>query len=136
MFHNTELVPVCAFEGTKQLEAEIFGAVTQFARTGAPGWAASTEDVEQTMLFGPQSRLVQNHDHALIEALGTLHRFTDEKSDPGRRTDPALKSAVQYAGIPGNRKQNRHPARYRQAVMQDACSAMMISLHFLYPQSA
>ena len=57
-----------------QLEAEIFGAVMQFARTGAPGWAASTEDVEQTMLFGPQSRLVQNHDHALIEALAP---FTD-----------------------------------------------------------
>lgn len=74
VFHNTELVPVCAFEGAKQLEAEIFGAVMQFARTGAPGWAASTEDVEQTMLFGPQSRLVQNHDHALIEALAP---FTD-----------------------------------------------------------
>ena len=74
VFHNTELVPVCAFEGAKRLEAEIFGAVMQFARTGAPGWAASTEDVEQTMLFGPQSRLVQNHDHALIEALAP---FTD-----------------------------------------------------------
>ena len=74
VFHNTELVPVCAFEGAKQLEAEIFGAVMQFARTGAPGWAASTEDVEQTMLFGPQSRLVQNHDHTLIEALAP---FTD-----------------------------------------------------------
>lgn len=74
VFHNTELVPVCAFEGAKQLEAKIFGAVMQFARTGAPGWAASTEDVEQTMLFGPQSRLVQNHDHALIEALAP---FTD-----------------------------------------------------------
>ena len=74
VFHNTELVPVCAFEGAKQLETEIFGAVMQFARTGAPGWAASTEDVEQTMLFGPQSRLVQNHDHALIEALAP---FTD-----------------------------------------------------------
>ena len=74
VFHNTELVPVCAFEGAQRLEAEIFGAVMQFARTGAPGWAASTEDVEQTMLFGPQSRLVQNHDHALIEALAP---FTD-----------------------------------------------------------
>lgn len=74
VFHNTGLVPVCAFEGAQRLEAEIFGAVMQFARTGAPGWAASTEDVEQTMLFGPQSRLVQNHDHALIEALAP---FTD-----------------------------------------------------------
>lgn len=37
VFHNTELVPVCAFEGAKRLEAEIFGAVMQFARTGATG---------------------------------------------------------------------------------------------------
>lgn len=39
VFQNIELVPVCAFEGAKRLEAEIFGAVMQFARTGAPGWA-------------------------------------------------------------------------------------------------
>ncbi len=82
---------MCAFEGAKQLETEIFGAVMQFARTGAPGWAASTEDVEQTMLFGPQSRLVQNRSRT-DRSIGTLHRFTDEKSDPGRRTDPALKA--------------------------------------------
>lgn len=69
VFCNTELVPICSFEGAKQLEAEIFGAVMQFACTGAPGWAPSTEEVEQTMLFGRQSHLVQNHDHALIEAL-------------------------------------------------------------------
>ena len=83
---------MCAFEGAKQLETEIFGAVMQFARTGAPGWAASTEDVEQTMLFGPQSRLVQNHDHALIEALAPFTDLRMKKSDPGRRTDPALKA--------------------------------------------
>ena len=58
-------------------------------------------------------------------SIGTLHRFTDEKSDPGRRTDPALKSAVQNVGIPGNIKQNRHPALPLGGIGQDACSAMM-----------
>ena len=98
VFHNTELVPVCAFEGAKQLEAEIFGAVMQFARTGAPGWAASTEDVEQTMLFGPQSRLVQNHDHALIEALAP---FTDLRMKKATRAGGQIQIGTVYSEFYG-----------------------------------
>lgn len=94
---------MCAFEGAKRLEAEIFGAVMQFARTGAPGWAASTEDVEQTMLFGPQSRLVQNHDHALIEALAP---FTDlrMKKRPGQADRSSIKKRCSmYFAVENNK---------------------------------
>ncbi|MFV8273392.1 hypothetical protein ACKXF4_09630 [Faecalibacterium prausnitzii] len=122
MFHNTELVPVCAFEGAKQLEAEIFGAVMQFARTGAPGLGCQYgKDVEQTMLFGPQSRLVTEPSitHQSV-SIGTLHRFTDEKIGLAGRTVGALKSAVQYAAIPQH-KQNRHPALPFGGIGQDAC---------------
>lgn len=72
LFHNVELVPLYHFEGAKQLEEKMFQAVMAFASSGNPGWPASTPDTENTMLFGPSCRLVQNHDHALIEALSPL----------------------------------------------------------------
>lgn len=68
-FHNAELVPVCHFPGASELEARMFRALMDFARTGEPGWAASTPEEEYTMLFGPDSHLAVNHDHALIDAL-------------------------------------------------------------------
>lgn len=69
VFHNVDLVPVCTFDGAKKLEDEIFRAFLSFARTGTPGWPASTAETENTMLFDQASHVVQNHDHALINAL-------------------------------------------------------------------
>ncbi|MCD7818835.1 MAG: hypothetical protein LUH07_07265 [Lachnospiraceae bacterium] len=45
-----------------------------FARTGNPGWQESTDTIENTMLFGPDCHVVQNHDHALIQALLPLEK--------------------------------------------------------------
>lgn len=69
VFHNTELVPSCHFEGAAELEERMFRSVMSFARTGDPGWPASTAETEQTYLFGPTDRLAVNHDHALIDRL-------------------------------------------------------------------
>lgn len=74
VFHNTELVPVCAFHGASELEERIFHAVMDFARTGNPGWQESADTIENTMLFGPDCHVVQNHDHALIQALLPLEK--------------------------------------------------------------
>lgn len=71
-FHNTELVPVCHFDGAAALEERIFQAVMRFARSGGPGWPASTPEAEQTMLFGPADRLAVNFDHQLIRTLQPL----------------------------------------------------------------
>ncbi|MCC8104072.1 MAG: carboxylesterase family protein [Clostridiales bacterium] len=72
VFHNTCLVPVCAFDGAEALEERIFQAVLSFARTGNPGWIESTAKTENTMLFGTDCHVVSNHDHALIQALQPL----------------------------------------------------------------
>lgn len=70
-FHNTELVPVCHFEGAAELEERIFRELMRFVRTGRPDpgrWSASTPEEEHTYLFGPDCHAVVNHDHALMEA--------------------------------------------------------------------
>lgn len=72
VFHNTSLVPVCDFDGAKELEKTIFQAVLSFARTGNPGWSESTAETENTMLLGTDCHVVPNHDHALIQALQPL----------------------------------------------------------------
>lgn len=69
VFHNTDLVPVCHFEGAAALEERIFRAVMSFARTGEPGWSASTAEEERTRFFGPADRREVNHDHELIQRL-------------------------------------------------------------------
>lgn len=76
VFHNTELVPVTQEEGvTEQLEAQIFGSVIAFARTGDPNhagiphWPASRPGEEQTMIFGRDTQVRCNHDAKLIPLL-------------------------------------------------------------------
>lgn len=71
-FHNTELVPVCHFDGAAVLEERIFQALMRFVRSGEPGWPASTPEAEQTMLFGPADRLAVNFDHQLIRTFQPL----------------------------------------------------------------
>ena len=73
VFHNTELVPVTQKEGvTDRLEKQIFDSVIAFARTGDPNnssiphWPASTQDTEQTMIFGEKTHLHANHDAELL----------------------------------------------------------------------
>ncbi len=71
-FHNAELVPACHFDGAAALEERIFQAVMRFARSGEPGWPASTPEEERTLLFGPEDRLAVNHDHELVASLEPL----------------------------------------------------------------
>ena len=40
--------------------------------TICPGWPASTPEEERTLLFGPEDRLVVNHDHELVTSLEPL----------------------------------------------------------------
>lgn len=72
VFHNVELVPSCHFDGAAELEDRMFHAVMAFARTGEPGWPASTAEAEQTYRFGPKDHLEVNYDHELIAALQPL----------------------------------------------------------------
>lgn len=72
VFHNTELVPVCHFQGARELEEKIFRTVMAFAREDDPGWPASTPEEEKTFLFGPRDRVEVNYDHELIGALQPL----------------------------------------------------------------
>ena len=72
VFHNTELSPVCNFEGSKELEAKIFDAVMSFATTSTPGWEACTKDTENTMIIDQSWHMVQNHDHELLKVLAPL----------------------------------------------------------------
>ncbi len=77
-FHNTELVENTQWEGTERLEQQVFDAVIAFARTGnpnhggIPNWPASTPESENTLLFGQNTRMKPNHDHALQAALAPI----------------------------------------------------------------
>ena len=73
VFANADLVEYTHQEGMEALQDEIAGAVIAFARTGDPNhagipdWPAGTPDTENTMVFGKQTHLGANYDHALIE---------------------------------------------------------------------
>lgn len=95
VFHNTELVPVCAFEGAKQLEAEIFGCCDAVCPYRCAGLGCQYGGCGTDHAFRPPKPSGAESRSRTDRSIGTLHRFTDEKSDPGRWTDPALKSAVQ-----------------------------------------
>ena len=92
-FHNTELVPVTQDgEMTKKLEEEIFGFVMAFAHSGNPNhdrlpeWPASKPGEEETMIFGTDTKVRVNHDHALcgliIEKVQpSFAKFMEEHKD-------------------------------------------------------
>lgn len=71
-FHNTELVANTQMEGVEKLEEQIFKSVMAFAHTGDPNndsipkWEPSTQDKERTLMFSGDTKIVVNHDHALI----------------------------------------------------------------------
>ncbi len=75
VFRNTEFTPYTRMENlTEQLEAQIFGSVMAFARTGDPNhpgiprWEPSTPEAETTMIFDADTRPAVNYDHALVAA--------------------------------------------------------------------
>ncbi len=71
-FHNTDLVAYPQMPGVEKLEAQIFESVMAFARTGDPNneeipeWKPSAPGEEHTILFGPDTKVVTNHDKELI----------------------------------------------------------------------
>ena len=75
-FHNTDMVPTTQVPGVvEKLEEQMFGALMAFAKTGdpnhagIPAWPASTPEREAVILFDADTRVVCNHDHALIPAV-------------------------------------------------------------------
>ena len=77
-FHNTCMVPT-TWKGdvTEKLEAQMFGAFMNFARTGdpngdgttLPAWPASSADAEHTMIFCEETHEAPaNYDHELQDA--------------------------------------------------------------------
>jgi len=74
VFHNVEMVPVCNVPGVSdQLEAEMFGAWVNFAKTGNPNhdkmihWPNFTEDNKATFLFDAPSRVAVDLDKELLD---------------------------------------------------------------------
>ena len=81
VFHNIGLVefphgPLDDPALPERMQEDIFGCVMAFARSGdpqhpnIPAWPASAPGAERTMLFGPEMRVAENFDHALIAAQG------------------------------------------------------------------
>ena len=73
VFCNTELVPVTWEDGvTERVEAEVFGAVMAFARTGdpnhdgIPAWKPSAPGEEWTLIIDKKTEVRCNHDAELI----------------------------------------------------------------------
>lgn len=73
-FHNTHLTPYANIEGvTEKLQQQIFESVIAFAKSGDPNhdgipqWKSSSEDEENTMLFGENTKSVVNHDKKLLQ---------------------------------------------------------------------
>ncbi len=78
-FHNADLVPMGrALPGAARLQDQMAGALLAFARTGSPNgpglprWPATTPQDDVTMLYGPNSRAVQNHDRAFVQAFAPV----------------------------------------------------------------
>lgn len=78
-FHNTDKVELCAIPGvTQKLEAQMFGALLHFARTGVPSqedlpvWPAVTEQEEPTMLFDRQCQVRDHYDDALLKLIDSI----------------------------------------------------------------
>ena len=80
VFRNTYRVPCCSNmeADTENLEAQVSGAYTAFARTGDPNcaalprWSAYTDETRVTMVFDKTCRAADNYDRELIEAIRSL----------------------------------------------------------------
>jgi len=79
VFHNTDKVEVCEIEGvTERLEAQIFGAFMNFARTGNPNhellpqWDNVTAEKEPTMIYDVECEVRNNYDDALYEKIDSV----------------------------------------------------------------
>ncbi|MBR1659532.1 MAG: carboxylesterase/lipase family protein, partial [Oscillospiraceae bacterium] len=79
VFHNIELVeyphgPLPESGLAERMQEALFAAVMAFARSGdpqnslIPAWPASAPGAERTMVFDGHTRLLENFDHALMEA--------------------------------------------------------------------
>ena len=78
-FHNTDKVEICSIPGvTEKLEAQIFGAFMNFARTGVPSqeslpeWPEVTADKEPTMIFDRECQLRYNYDDELLRLVDSV----------------------------------------------------------------
>lgn len=78
-FNNTELVEVCAIPGvTEKLEAQMFGAFMNFAKTGVPvqqdlpEWSSVTKEQEPTMIFDKECEVRNNFDDCLLEKVDSI----------------------------------------------------------------
>lgn len=77
VFNNADKIEVCNIEGvSEKLEAKMFGALMQFAKTGnpnhegIPNWPPVTDQAEPTMLFDRKCYVADHYDdelYALIE---------------------------------------------------------------------
>ena len=78
VFHNIDLVEYPHGPGeeglAEKLQEEAFRSVLAFAATGdpsnptIPAWLPCTKEKERIMVFDRNTRLLENHDHALMEA--------------------------------------------------------------------
>ena len=81
VFHNIDLVeypngPQADPELSGRVQEQAFRTVMAFARTGnpanetIPAWPASEPEKESVLLLDAQTRVLENHDHAVMEAYG------------------------------------------------------------------
>lgn len=78
-FRNTELVEVCSIpEVTEKLEAQMFGAFMNFAKTGVPSyeelpaWPPVTKTKEPTMIFDRKCEVRDHFDDCLLEKIDNI----------------------------------------------------------------
>ena len=78
-FHNTDKVEICSIpDVTEKLEAQIFGAFMNFARTGVPSqedlpvWPEVTETEEPTMIFDRECQVRDHFDDELLKLIDSI----------------------------------------------------------------
>lgn len=78
-FHNTDKVEICSIpDVTEKLEAQIFGAFMNFARTGVPSqeslpdWPEVTGEEEPTMIFDRECQVRNHFDDELLKLIDSI----------------------------------------------------------------
>lgn len=78
-FHNTDKVEICSIpDVTEKLEAQIFGAFMNFARTGVPSqeslpvWPEVTGKEEPTMIFDRECLVRDHFDDELLKLIDSI----------------------------------------------------------------
>ena len=81
LLENTESVPVCDFQRSKELEKEMSDVLYRFLVSGEPGWSSCGTGNIQTMYFGNTVELKENADIELADLLlqPTLKLFRENK---------------------------------------------------------